>query len=391
MQSKNVYLDYNASAPVDKRVVEAMIPYFIEHFGNPSSNTHAFGWKAEAAVENARKHIAQCIGAELPEEIIFTSGATESVNLAIKGIAEHCGRGNIITAKTEHKAVLDTCSSLQKKGFEIQFVSVDEEGFVNINELESLINSNTILVSIMAANNETGVIQDIATIGKLCRKNDVLFHTDATQAVGKVEFEVVKQNVDLCSFTAHKFYGPKGVGCLYRRKKLPRINLTPQIDGGGHEFGIRSGTLNVPGIVGLQHALIIAVESLEQEISQIQILRNRLFTGLSSLVDDIVVNGPNPITNAKSRLYANLNISIIGVPSSVIITGIKDIAFSAAAACGTNGGNYSHVLKAMNVGDERGNSAIRLSVGRFTTNEEIDYTIERIVHEVKQIRKQVYS
>ncbi|MFN8367849.1 MAG: cysteine desulfurase family protein [Candidatus Kapaibacterium sp.] len=384
-------MDYNASTPVDARVVQAMLPYFTEHFGNPSSGTHEFGWKAEAAVEVARKQVALCIGAQFPEEILFTSGATESVNLAVKGVAEAAGAGRIITAKTEHKAVLDSCYALEKKGFDIQFVSVDEFGFVNLEELESLITPDTFLVSLMAANNETGVIQDIEAIGSICKKHNVLFHTDATQAVGKIPFDVVKSNVDLCSFTAHKFYGPKGVGCLYRKKTSPKIEVVPQIDGGGHEFGLRSGTLNVPGIVGLSSALQLAVGNLNQEISETARLRDALYNGLSQQVGDVVVNGPHPLLDSCHRLSANLNISILGAPSSVLMMGIKDIAFSAAAACGTTGGSYSHVLKAMNVGNERGETAIRLSVGRFTTDEEVEYTIERIVQDVLSIRKQVYN
>ncbi|MBL7976537.1 MAG: cysteine desulfurase [Candidatus Kapabacteria bacterium] len=391
MNRRIIYMDYNASTPVDARVVQAMLPYFTEHFGNPSSGTHEFGWKAEAAVDIARKQVAHCIGAQFPEEILFTSGATESVNLAVKGVAEAAGAGRIITAKTEHKAVLDSCYALEKKGFDIQFVSVDEFGFVNLEELESLITPDTFLVSIMAANNETGVIQDIEAIGSICKKHNVLFHTDATQAVGKIPFDVVKSNVDLCSFTAHKFYGPKGVGCLYRKKTSPKIEVVPQIDGGGHEFGLRSGTLNVPGIVGLSSALQLAVENLNQEISETARLRDTLYNGLSQQVGDVVVNGPHPLLDSNHRLSANLNISILGAPSSVLMMGIKDIAFSAAAACGTTGGAYSHVLKAMNVGNERGETAIRLSFGRFTTDEEVEYTIERIVQDVLSIRKQVYN
>lgn len=391
MNRRIIYMDYNASTPVDARVVQAMLPYFTEHFGNPSSGTHEFGWKAEAAVEVARKQVAHCIGAQFPEEILFTSGATESVNLAIKGVAEAVGAGRIITANTEHKAVLDSCYALEKKGFDIQFVSVDEFGFVNLEELELLIKPDTFLVSLMAANNETGVIQDIEAIGSICKKHNVLFHTDATQAVGKIPFDVVKSNVDLCSFTAHKFYGPKGVGCLYRKKTSPKIEMVPQIDGGGHEFGLRSGTLNVPGIVGLSSALQLAVENLNKEISETARLRDTLYNGLSQQVGDVVVNGPHPLLHSCHRLSANLNISILGASSSVLMMGIKDIAFSAAAACGTTGGAYSHVLKAMNVGNERGETAIRLSVGRFTTDEEVEYTIERIVREVQSIRKTVYN
>lgn len=384
-----IYLDYNASTPVDERVVEAMLPYFRTHFGNPSSANHAYGWKAEAAVEVARKKVASCIGAAEAQEIIFSSGATESVNLALKGIAQAHGKGHIITVQSEHKAVLDSCHALERDGYTISYLGVDSEGFVSVQDIADAITPETFLVSVMHVNNETGVIQDIAAIGALCREHGILFHTDATQAVGKIPFHVREMNVDLCSFTAHKFYGPKGVGCLYVRKAMPRIRLLPQIDGGGHEFGMRSGTLNVPGIVGLAKALEIAINEMQQENERLSELRNSLYLQLKEGIDHAVVNGPDPFLHAEKRLSGNLNISFPGVQSGVLMTSIHDVAVSASAACGTTDGAYSHVLKAMKVGQERGSSAIRFGVGRYTTREEIEFAAQRFCTAVNSMKQAI--
>ncbi|MBL7999122.1 MAG: cysteine desulfurase [Candidatus Kapabacteria bacterium] len=378
-----VYLDYNATTPLDERVLEAMMPYLQGKFGNPSSSAHWFGWQAVAAVELARKRVAECIGATDPQEIIFTSGATESVNLALRGVADIAGSGHIISVATEHKAVLDTLSYLQRKGFSVTLLAVDEYGLIDMTELESAFRSDTLLVSVMHANNETGTINDIASIGAVCRERGVLFHTDATQSVGKYPFNVLDMNVDFASFTAHKMYGSKGSGVLYLRKCFPRIAIEPLLMGGGQEFGLRSGTHNVAGIVGLQKALELCTSAMSEESLKCRDLRDGLYTRLLQEIPSIELNGV-PINDPR-HMPGTLNISFPGVLSSLMMSGINDVAMSAASACGTSDGSYSHVLRAMNVGDVRGESAIRISVGRYTTNDEINYAAGQLVAQYQSL------
>jgi cysteine desulfurase len=348
-----------------------MEPYFSIHFGNPASALHRYGWKAEAAVSAARRKVAELIGARDPQEILFMSGATESVNLALKGLALAQGNGHIITAKTEHSAVLDTCRWLEGRGFRITYLDVDREGFISLDELDQAIRPDTIVVSIMYANNEVGTLQDIAAIGALCRDRGVLFHTDATQAVGKVPFDVEQCNVDLASFTAHKFYGPKGCGVLYVRKRFPRIHLEPLIHGGGHEFGMRSGTLNVPGIVGLAAALEIALAERQEEARRLAELRTLMWERLQRAYAGAVVNGPD--LASTRRLPGNLNVSFPGIEADRLIAMLDGgVAVSTVSACGSGEHRVSHVLEAMGVGDDRARSAIRIGVGRFTTREQIE-------------------
>jgi len=375
MDSDCIYLDYHATTPLDPRVRDAMEPYFFEHFGNPSSALHRYGWKAEAAVSAARRTVAELIGAAEPQEIIFTSGATESVNLALKGIALQNEGGHIITAKTEHNAVLDTCRWLERRGYRVTYLDVDSEGFIDWGQLERSFAPDTLVVSIMHANNEVGTIQDIAAIGALCRQRGVLFHTDATQAIGKVPFSVDQCNVDLASFTAHKFYGPKGCGVLYVRKRFPRIRLEPLIHGGGHEFGLRSGTVNVPGIVGLAKALEIAVAEYDQESRRLTELRDQLWAALSESYPQAVVNGPRLDDHADRRLPGNLNVSFPGIEAESLISFLGNVAVSTVSACGSGEHRISHVLEAMGIGEQRARSAIRIGVGRFTTHEQIERAI----------------
>ncbi|GBD05732.1 Cysteine desulfurase IscS [bacterium HR20] len=371
MDTECIYLDYHATTPLDERVLAAMEPYFSIHFGNPASALHRYGWKAEAAVSAARRKVAELIGARDPQEILFMSGATESVNLALKGLALAQGNGHIITAKTEHSAVLDTCRWLEGRGFRITYLDVDREGFISLDELDQAIRPDTIVVSIMYANNEVGTLQDIAAIGALCRDRGVLFHTDATQAVGKVPFDVEQCNVDLASFTAHKFYGPKGCGVLYVRKRFPRIHLEPLIHGGGHEFGMRSGTLNVPGIVGLAAALEIALAERQEEARRLAELRALMWQRLQRAYAGAVVNGPDLASNR--RLPGNLNVSFPGIEADRLIAMLEgSVAVSTVSACGSGEHRVSHVLEAMGVGDDRARSAIRIGVGRFTTREQIE-------------------
>lgn len=370
MDTECIYLDYHATTPLDDRVLAAMEPYFSRHFGNPASALHRYGWKAEAAVNAARRSVAELIGARDPQEILFMSGATESVNLALKGLALARGSGHIITAKTEHSAVLDTCRWLERRGFRVTYLDVDDQGFISLEDLERALEPDTIVVSLMAANNEVGTIQDIASIGQLCREHGVLFHTDATQAIGKVPFDVERYNVDLASFTAHKFYGPKGCGVLYIRKKFPRIHLEPLIHGGGHEFGMRSGTLNVPGIVGLATALEIALTEREEESRRISQLRATLWQRLQQAYPQAVINGP--ALTSKQRLPGNLNVSFPGIEADTLISFLSNVAISTVSACGSGTHRISHVLEAMGVSQERARSAIRISVGRYTTTDEID-------------------
>jgi cysteine desulfurase len=378
-----IYLDYHATTPVDERVLEAMLPYFREHFGNAASRNHSFGWVAEEAVEKARKQIASLINAS-PKEIVFTSGATESNNLAIKGVAEmYAEKGNhIITAATEHKAVLDTCKRLEKRGYRVTYLPVRSDGLIDLDQLRDSITDKTILVSIMYGNNEIGTVQDIRTIGQICHEKGVLFHTDATQAVGKIPVDVQADNIDLLSCTAHKMYGPKGVGALYVRRKNPRVQLTAQMDGGGHERGMRSGTLNVPGIVGFGKAAELCQQLMPEEMQRLQRLRDKLKDGILAQLDEVYING-----TMERRLPHNLNLSFAYVEGESLLMGINDIAVSSGSACTSATLEPSYVLKALGAGDDLAHSSIRFGLGRFTTEEEIDYTIGKVVEVVRRLRE----
>jgi cysteine desulfurase len=378
-----IYMDNHATTPLDPRVLEAMMPYLTDRFGNAASRNHKFGWEAEEAVETARKDIAALIGAD-PREIVFTSGATESDNLAVKGVAGmYREKGDhIITCVTEHKAILDTCKHLEKDGFRITFLRVDNKGFVDLGDLRNAITDKTILISIMTANNEVGVIQDIKGIGKIARERGVLFHTDAVQAVGKVPFNVNEMNVDIASISGHKFYGPKGVGALYVRRRNPRVLLTPIIDGGGHERGMRSGTLNVPGIVGFGQAARIAREELPTEGAEMFRLRERLRTTLERELDELYING-----DLEKRLPGNLNMSFAYVEGESLLMGINDIAVSSGSACTSASLEPSYVLKALGVGEDLAHTSIRFGIGRFNTDEEVDYVAARVIEVVRRLRE----
>jgi len=378
-----IYMDYHATTPVDPRVLEAMLPYFTERFGNAASRNHAFGWQAEEAVDVARKQVAELIGATA-KEIVFTSGATESDNLAVKGAAYmYREKGNhLITAVTEHKAVLDTCKHLEKEGFEVTYLPVRQDGLVDLARLEAAITPRTTLISIMAANNEVGVLQPIGEIGAIARSRGILFHTDAVQAAGKVAFDVNAMNVDMASLSAHKMYGPKGVGALYVRRRNPRVLLTPIIDGGGHERGMRSGTLNVPGIVGFGKAAAICRADFDAEQARVKGLRDRLLAGLSRELDEIYVNG-----SMGHRLPGNLNVSFAYVEGESLLMGINDIAVSSGSACTSATLEPSYVLKALGTGDELAHSSIRFGLGRFNTEEEVDYVVEKLASVVKRLRE----
>ncbi len=378
-----IYLDNHATTAVDPRVLEEMLPYFREKFGNAASRNHQFGWTAEEAVERARQRIAKLIGAT-SKEIVFTSGATESDNLAIKGVAEmYREKGDhIITAVTEHKAVLDTCKRLEKRGYRVTYLPVGKDGLVDLDELKRALDPKTILVTIMAANNEIGVLQPIEEIGKLCREKGVLFHSDATQAVGKVPMNVEKQNLDLVSISAHKMYGPKGVGALYVRRKNPRVQLAPILDGGGHERGMRSGTLNVPGIVGLGKACEICSNEMPEEACRLAGLRNRLRDKITGGLDEIYVNG-----SWEQRLPGNLNISFAYVEGESLLMGINDIAVSSGSACTSATLEPSYVLKALGTGDDLAHSSIRFGLGRWTTEEEVDYVADKLTSVVRRLRE----
>jgi len=360
-----------------------MLPYFVEKFGNAASRNHQFGWEAEQAVETARERIAKLVGAT-SKEIIFTSGATESDNLAIKGVAEmYREKGNhIITAATEHKAVLDTCKRLEKYGYRVTYLPVQADGLIDLEDLKRAIDDKTILVTIMAANNEIGVLQPVEAIGKLCHEKGVLFHSDATQAVGKVPVDVNKQNIDIMSISAHKMYGPKGVGALYVRRRNPRVQLTAIIDGGGHERGMRSGTLNVPGIVGLGKACAIASEEMPQESCRIAGLRNRLKDKLFAELDECYING-----TMEHRLPGNLNVSFAYVEGESLLMGINDIAVSSGSACTSATLEPSYVLKALGAGDDLAHSSIRFGIGRFNTEAEVDYVAAKVTETVKKLRE----
>ncbi len=378
-----IYMDYHATTPCDPRVFEAMSPYFTEKFGNASSRSHQFGWDAEEAVETARKQVADLLCAS-SKEIVFTSGATESDNLAVKGIAEkYYERGDhIITVVTEHKAVLDPCKRLEKQGFKVTYLPVGSDGLISPDDVKNAFTDKTILVSVMMVNNEIGVIQPIEEIGRVCKEREVFFHTDATQGVGKLPFDVNKMNVDLVSLTAHKMYGPKGVGALYVRRKDPRVALAPMIDGGGQERGMRSGTLNVTGIVGLGKAAEVARADIESEHERIFALREKLRRGIMDRVADVYING-----HETKRAAGNLNVSFAHVEGESLLMGINDIAVSSGAACSSASIEPSYVLKALGVSEELAYSSIRFGLGRFNTEEEVAYTIDRFTETVARLRE----
>jgi cysteine desulfurase len=378
-----IYMDNHATSPMDPRVLEAMLPYFTAKFGNAASRNHSFGWEAEQAVETAREQIAKLIGASA-REIIFTSGATESNNLAIKGIAEmYKERGNhIITQVTEHKAVLDTCKRLEKYGYRVTYLPVKADGLIDLEDLQRAIDDKTILVTIMAANNEIGVVQPIAEIGKICHEKGVIFHTDGVQAVGKIPVDVQAMNIDVLSLTAHKIYGPKGVGALYVRRRNPRVQISAQIDGGGHERGMRSGTLNVPGIVGLGKACEIAGEEMATEAARLKAMRDHLRQRLESVIDYVEVNG-----SWEHRLPGNLNMSFIYVEGESLLMGINDVAVSSGSACTSATLEPSYVLKALGLGDDVAHSSIRFGLGRFNTMTEVDYVADKVTSVVLRLRE----
>ena len=378
-----IYFDNHATTPVDPRVLEAMLPYFTDTFGNAASRNHEFGWKAEEAVETARGQIARLVNAT-PKEIIFTSGATESTNLAIKGAAEmYREKGNhIITQVTEHKATLDTCKRLEKYGYEVTYLPVEKDGRISLDDLRRAITPKTILISIMYANNEIGVVQPIAEIGKIAKEKGVLFHVDAVQAVGKIPVDVQKDGIDLMSISGHKIYGPKGVGALYVRRKNPRVQLASIIDGGGHERGMRSGTLNVPGIVGLGKACELCQQEMAEESRKLSKLRDRLKDAIMTRLDEVYING-----SMEHRLPHNINISFAYVEGESLLMGINDIAVSSGSACTSATLEPSYVLKALGVGEDLAHTSIRFGVGRFNTQEEVDYVADRVIDTVKRLRE----
>ncbi len=375
-----IYLDNSATTPVDPRVAEKMIPYLCEQFGNPASRSHAFGWQAEAAVEAARAEVAALLNAD-PKEIVWTSGATESDNLAIKGAAHfYSGKGkHVITVKTEHKAVLDTCRELERQGFSVTYLDVMENGLIDLDVFKAALRPDTILVSVMFVNNEIGVIQPIAEIGEICREKGIIFHVDATQATGKIEIDVGRLKVDLMSLSAHKVYGPKGIGALYVRRK-PRVRLEAQMHGGGHERGFRSGTLPVHQIVGMGEAFRLARLEMAEESPRIRLLRDRLLAGLSS-IPHVYVNG-----DMEQRVPHNLNISFAYVEGESLMMALKDLAVSSGSACTSASLEPSYVLRALGRNDELAHSSIRFTLGRFNTEEEIDYAIELLHSKIGKLR-----
>lgn len=381
--SRRIYLDNSATTPTDPRVVDRMLPYFTNMFGNAASRNHPFGWEAEEGVDYAREQVAKLIGAD-PKEIIFTSGATESDNLAIKGVFEmYARKGNhIITLTTEHKAVLDACKRVEKKGGEVTYLEVERDGLVDLKKLEAAITDKTILISIMFANNEIGVIQPMKEIGELCAKHGVLFMSDITQAAGKIPVDVKELGIHLAAFTAHKMYGPKGVGALFVNRKGPRVKVTAQMDGGGHERGMRSGTLNVPGIVGFGKAAELCINEMEADAKRLSALRDRLQTGLMEKLEEVVING-----NEDHRMPHVTNMSFKHVEGEgLMMTFNQDIALSSGSACTSASLEPSYVLKALGLGDDLAHSSLRFSLGRFTTEEEIDATIESIAAGVDHMR-----
>jgi cysteine desulfurase len=379
-----IYMDNHATTPVDPRVLDTMLPFFTEKFGNASSRNHVFGWDSEAAVDSARDQVAALLHAVSPREIVFTGGATESDNLAIKGVAEaYRERGNhIITCAIEHRAVLDSCKSLEKNGYQVTYLPVTREGLVDLDRLRGAITDRTVLISIMAANNEIGTIEPVHEIGRVAKEKGVLFHTDATQAVGKIPVNVEEWGVDLLSLTAHKLYGPKGVGALYIRSSKPRVKITSLIDGGGQERGVRSGTLNVPGIVGMGKACEIARKEVLADGERLTALTERLKSGIMSQLDQVSVNG-----HSSQRLPGNMHLSFAFIEGESLLMGLKDIAVSTGSACTSASLEPSHVLKAIGLEEHLAHASIRFGLGRFNTQEEVDYTVRRVVEEVRRLRE----
>jgi cysteine desulfurase len=378
-----IYLDNHATTRMDPRVFDAMKPYYMDIFGNAASRNHSFGWEAEEAVEKSRKQIAELIGAT-PKEIVFTSGATESNNLAIKGVAEmYAEKGNhITTAVTEHKAIRDTCKHLEKKGARVTYLPVQTDGLIDLDQLRNAITDKTILITIMYANNEIGVVQQVKEIGKIAREKGVLFHTDAVQAVGKIPVNVIQDNIDLLSLTGHKLYGPKGCGALYVRRRNPRVQVTAQMDGGGHERGMRSGTLNVPAIAALGEACELCNKEMAEESKRLRHLRDKLKDKLMGELDEVYING-----SMEHRLPHNLNISFAYVEGESLLMGINEIAVSSGSACTSATLEPSYVLKALGAGDDLAHSSIRFGLGRFTTEDEIDYTANKVIEVVRKLRE----
>jgi cysteine desulfurase len=383
-----IYLDYNATTPLDPRVLEAMMPYLTEKFGNAASRNHSFGWEAEKAVDAAREQVAELIGAS-PKEIIWTSGSTESNNIAIKGVAAMYGeldgpkpRNHIITQTTEHKAVLDPCKYLEHHGYRVTFLPVNREGMIDLHQLAEAMTEDTILVSIMHGNNEIGTLQPIGEVGKLCKERGIIFHSDATQTVGKIPVDVNALGIDLLSLSGHKIYGPKGCGVLYARRKNPRVRCEPVLHGGGHERGMRSGTLNVPGVVGVGKACELCRSEMAEEAPRCQQLRDRLRDGILDQLDAVTVNG-----HPTERLPNNINLSFAYVEGEALMMGMRDVAVSSASACTSASLEPSYVLRACGVGDELAHSSIRFSLGRFTTEEEIDFAVEQVVQAVRRLRE----
>lgn len=381
MTEKQIYLDYQSTTPCDPRVVEKMLPYFFEIFGNPHSRNHPHGWQAEEAVAKARKQVASIIGADV-KEIIFTSGATESNNLAIKGVAEFYGaeKNHIITTVTEHKCVLDTCRHLEQKGFNVTYLPVEKNGIISLKALEIAITDKTLMVSIMAVNNEIGVIQPLAEIGKICRQKGIFFHTDAAQAVGKIKIDVNAMNIDMLSISGHKLYGPKGIGALFVRRK-PRIRINAMINGGGQERGMRSGTLPTPLCVGLGEACSIAQQEMESENLRIKKLRDKFYNSITSQLKEVYLNG-----DSENRIYGNLNLSFAHVEGEGLLMGVKDLSLSSGSACTSASLEPSYVLRALGVSEEMAHTSLRIGIGRFTTEEEIDISVEKIVEAVNKLR-----
>ncbi|MDT7042168.1 IscS subfamily cysteine desulfurase [Candidatus Nitronereus thalassa] len=378
-----IYMDNNSTTRCDPRVVEAMVPFFTEKYGNAASRNHSFGWDAEEGVDHARKQIAKVINSD-SKEIVFTSGATESNNLALKGVAEmYKEKGDhIITSSTEHRAVIDTAKALEKKGFKVTYLPVDKAGMINPEDVRNAITDKTILISIMFANNEIGTIHPVKEIGKIAKEKGVLFHCDATQAVGKIPVDVQETGIDLMSFTGHKIYGPKGIGALYVRRKAPRVRIVPLIDGGGHERGMRSGTLPVPLIVGFGRAIELCSQEMEEETIRIKALRDRLQDGIMSAMEEVYLNG-----HPTERLPGNLNISFAYVEGEALLMGVKEIALSSGSACTSATLEPSYVLRALGVGSDLAHSSIRFGLGRFTTAEEVEYTIDRMLKAVNHLRE----
>ncbi len=377
-----IYLDYQATTPMDPRVLEAMMPYFTHKFGNSGSRSHAYGWEAEEGTEKARSQVAKLIGAD-EKEVIFTSGATESNNLAIRGVAEFYKdrKNHIITTVTEHKCVLDTCRHLEQQGFEVTYLPVQQDGLLDLDVLRAAITDKTVLVSVMAVNNEIGVIQPLAEIGKICREKKVFFHTDAAQAAGKIPLDVEALNVDLMSISGHKIYGPKGIGALYVRRK-PRVRLVPMIVGGGQERGFRSGTLPTPLCVGLGEAAEICLKEMDAEATRLKKLQERMLSGLRAKLTDIVVNG-----DLEQRIPGNLNISFAYVEGESLMMGIKNLAVSSGSACTSASLEPSYVLRALGVEEEMAHTSLRIGLGRFTTEHEVDTAIDELVRHVTKLRE----